>query len=74
VHFRVYPIIFVPLLVMHEYHSAKENKAKAAVKFAVEFGVVAGGVFLALAAYFYSLYGFQFIEESYRHSKSVYFY
>ena len=23
VHFRVYPIIFVPMLIMHEYHSAK---------------------------------------------------
>lgn len=23
VHFRVYPIIFVPMLIMHEYHAAK---------------------------------------------------
>lgn len=61
-HFRVYPIIFVPLLIMHEYHSAKENKLKQAINFTIEFGLVAGGVFLALAAFFYHLYGYDFLH------------
>lgn len=83
VHFRVYPIIFVPMLIMHEYHSVKTNKLKHALKFTLEFGLVSGGVFLALAVFFYHLYGYDFLYETYiyhltrrdnRHSKSVYFY
>lgn len=60
-HFRVYPIIFVPLLIMHEYYSVKENKLKHALKFTLELGLVAGGVFLGLAAFFYYLYGYEFL-------------
>ena len=83
VHFRIYPIIFVPLLIMHEYHSAKDNKLRRALSFTVEFGLISGGVFIALAAYFYYLYGYDFLHETYfyhltrrdnRHSKSAYFY
>jgi len=83
VHFRVYPIILVPLLIMHEYNSHKDDKLKKTIKFTLEFGLISGGVFLALAAYFYLLYGWDFIQETYlyhftrrdnRHSKSVFFY
>lgn len=62
VHFRVYPVIFVPMLIMHEYHSVKENKLKHAIKFALEFGLISGGVFLGLAIYFYHLYGYDFLH------------
>ena len=53
------------------------------MQFALELGVVAGGVFFALAAFFYQLYGNDFVYETYlyhitrrdnRHSKAVYFY
>lgn len=33
VHFRVYPIIMVPLLIMYEYHSAPKDKLKHTFKF-----------------------------------------
>ena len=68
---------------MYEYHSVKENQFKHAFKFALEFGLIAGGVFLALAFYFYRIYGYTFIYETYiyhlfrkdlRHSHSAYFY
>ena len=68
---------------MYEYHSVKENKFKHVLKFVIEFGVVAGGLFLALIAYFYYLYGYEFLFETYlyhfgrrdnRHSYSPFFY
>lgn len=71
------------MLVMHEYHSFKEDKLKKTIKFVLEFGLISGGTFLALAAYFYLLYGWDFIQQTYlyhftrrdnRHSKSAFFY
>ena len=62
VHFRVFPIILVPLLIMHEYHSVKEQKLKHTLKFVAEFGLVAGGVFIALAVYYYFIYGYDFLH------------
>ena len=56
---------------------------KKAIEFTIEFGLVSGGVFMALAVFFYYLYGYDFVYETYlyhftrrdnRHSKSVYFY
>jgi len=35
---------------------------KRAVEFTIEFGLVAGGVFIALAAFFYYLYGYDFLH------------
>ena len=61
-HFRVFPIILVPLLIMYEYHSVKKDNFKQALKFALDFGLVAGGVFIILAAYFYYLYGYDFLH------------
>ena len=49
----------------------------------VVFGLVSGGVFILLGALFYSLYGYEFLYETYlyhlirkdnRHNFSVYFY
>lgn len=62
VHFRVFPIIFVPLFIMYEYYSVKVNKLWHTIKFTLEFGLISGGVFLLLAGYFYNLYGFDFLH------------
>ena len=47
---------------MYEYHSVKKDNFKQALKFALDFGLVAGGVFIILAAYFYHLYGYDFLQ------------
>jgi phosphatidylinositol glycan class M len=68
---------------MYEYHSVNQNNFKHAMKFTLEFGLVSGGVFIVLAAYFYQLYGYDFLHETYfyhltrrdnRHSCSAFFY
>lgn len=83
VHFRVFPIILLPMLVMYEFHSVKKDRWRHLFKYLLEFGFISGGVFLALTAYFYSLYGHDFLHETYfyhltrrdnRHSRSVLFY
>jgi len=83
VHFRVFPIIFVPLFIMYEFYSAQKNKWLHTFKFILEFGIISGGVFLLLAGYFYNLYGYDFLHETYfyhltrrdnRHSHSAFFY
>lgn len=83
VHFRVFPIIFVPFIIMYEYFSVQKNKLLHTLKFTIEFGLISGGVFLILAGYFYNLYGYDFLHETYiyhltrrdnRHSHSAYFY
>ena len=56
VHFRLFPIVLVPLLLMHQYHLAQRKKL-VLIASLFELGVIAGGVFLALGAFFYSLYG-----------------
>ena len=81
-HLRVYPIVLLPLLLMHEYY-AYGSKLKVLIRQVVEIGLVAGGVFLLLAFVFYALYGYSFLENTYfyhlfrkdnRHSFSPFFY
>ncbi len=83
VHFRVYPIIFLPLIFTQYYKSYKKNAFKETAKEILQMGIVSGGVFLILLFVFYEKYGFAFLEETYlyhagrldnRHSFSAYFY
>ena len=83
VHFRVFPVILLPMFIMYEFYSVKKNRWSHTFKYILEFGLISGGVFIALAVYFYSLYGYDFLHETYfyhltrrdnRHSRSVYFY
>lgn len=61
VHFRIFPVIFVPLMIMHEYHSVKKDKFQHAFKFTIEFALISSSMFLVLAAFFYNLYGYDFL-------------
>lgn len=83
VHFRVFPIILLPMLIMYEFHSVKKNRWSHLFKYLMEFGLISGGVFVSLSVYFYSLYGYDFLHQTYfyhltrrdnRHSRSVFFY
>jgi GPI mannosyltransferase 1 subunit M len=83
VHFRVFPILLLPMLVMYEFHSVKKGRWRHLFKYLLEFGLISGGVFIALSVYYYSLYGYDFLHETYfyhltrrdnRHSRSVFFY
>lgn len=56
VHFRVYPIIFLPLLLVHEYKLCERTKQKFIIKF-ITISVLSGGTFLGLLAMFYLKYG-----------------
>lgn len=47
---------------MYEYYSVKDNQLQHAVKFAVEFITVSGGVFLLLAVFYYNLYGDDYLR------------
>ncbi len=82
VHMRVYPIIFLPLLIFHQYE-VKNKNWKATLKVFIQLGIGAGGIFISIAAIFYYIYGQKFIEETFlyhltrldnRHSFSPYFY
>jgi phosphatidylinositol glycan class M len=75
VHFRVYPVIFGVGLLLYYGRNGIRNAAV----------FVAGSAigFLPIVAYYYSLYGYQFLHESYlyhlsrvdnRHNLSAYWY
>lgn len=82
VHFRVYPIILLPIILIHLY-KATPNNFKLFVVEAAKMALLSGGTFLLLLALFYSYYGWVFIEQTYlyhlrrldnRHSFSPVFY
>ncbi|KAJ0410467.1 hypothetical protein P43SY_002799 [Pythium insidiosum] len=74
VHFKIYPIVYaLAFLVL----AGEVNRDR------IMFGLVSGGLFLALIALFWHIYGFKFLYEAYlyhfsrtdnRHNFSVYFY
>jgi len=47
---------------MHEYHSIRNSNLKNLILHVIKIGIISGGVFLLLAAIFYSIYGIKFIE------------
>jgi phosphatidylinositol glycan class M len=82
VHMRVYPIILLPVILVHEYKLAEKAKASFFKKFVV-ISFFAGGTFTSLFLIFYYLYGYEFLQETFlyhvsrldnRHSLSPIFY
>jgi|EP00945_MAST-04E_sp_MAST-4E-sp1_P007506 GPI mannosyltransferase 1 subunit M len=90
VHFKIYPIIYLPafLTLMDRAHFRGERGTSSLLAALVNrdrvvFSLVSGGLFIALGALFYGLYGYEFLYETYlyhlirrdnRHNFSVYFY
>lgn len=92
VHFKIYPIIYAPAFLLfitkrHNtlfHHLSLPRKLLAVVNAAtLRFGLVSAGTFLLLTLWMYSLYGFQFLDQTYlyhiyrtdhRHNLSLYFY
>ena len=79
VHFRIYPIIYSLIF----YFWADLDRKRFFTRNRVVFTVVSASVFLGLALFFYLVYGFEFLYETYlfhflrkdnRHNFSVYFY
>lgn len=56
VHFRVYPIVLLPLILIHEYKLCQRTNQKFVIKF-IAISLLAGGTFLGLFAMFYLKYG-----------------
>jgi phosphatidylinositol glycan class M len=83
VHFRIYPIIFLPLILLYEYRNCKNQSIITLIRNTVSIFLFAGGMFLILLWVFYQLYGEDFLDETYlfhltrkdnRHSFSPFFY
>lgn len=79
VHFRIYPIIYSLIF----YFWADLDRKRFFTKNRVVFTAVSASVFLGLALFFYLVYGFEFLYETYlfhflrkdnRHNFSIYFY
>lgn len=60
VHLRVYPIILLPLILMHEYYAYGKSMT-ILIKQVVQIGLISGGVFIFLAFVFYLKYGYSFL-------------
>lgn len=82
VHFRLYPIVFLPILIAHQYHLSKKSSTSFILNF-MYLAFVSGATFLVLLGVFFQLYGQNFIEQTYlyhlsrmdnRHSFSAFFY
>ena len=83
VHFRIYPIIFLPLILIYEYRNYTNQTAQKLLSTFTKMALFAGGVFVILLVIFYALYGEDFLNETYlfhltrkdnRHSFSPFFY
>lgn len=83
VHFKIYPIIYVPtaLLYLSSYSRLSQIPSAIVNKKTMTFSVISGLTFLGLGYLMYSIYGHEFIEHSYiyhlsrtdhRHNFSVY--
>ncbi|KAJ1983671.1 GPI mannosyltransferase 1 [Dimargaris verticillata] len=69
VHFKIYPIIYaLPLmLALRRYDSVQTAPMSwwHVNRYQVEFALISAGVFVALNAVMYQLYGFEFLYETY---------
>ena len=62
VHFRFYPIILLPLILLYEYRNYLNHSKSRFVATFIKMGLVAGGIFVFLLVLFYSLYGYEFLH------------
>lgn len=94
VHFKIYPIIYSFVLyfwIDMDYQALKEKKLWKAIiskkgfftKDRLIFTFVSASTFIGLTAFFYKIYGYEFLYEAYlyhfvrkdhRHNNSIYFY
>jgi len=79
VHFKIYPIVYAPCIFFWLDH----RKGIFFTRNRVRFTLIASGTFLGLLGFFYLLFGWEFIQETYlyhflrqdsRHNYSIYFY
>jgi len=86
VHFKIFPIVFAPSILLFIGHSMKKDTRVwwlKSVKERIVFTIFSAGIFLGLGVLFYIVYGWIFVYEGYlyhlirkdhRHNFSVYFY
>ena len=83
VHFKIYPIIYLPTILVYIYFHMDYLSLKEKFKKCFSYCFFSGLTCLSLIGVFYWLYGYEFLYESYlyhvvrsdnRHNFSVYFY
>ena len=74
VHFKIYPIVYVPAILMFLDQTSFRGLPRSSWKFPISFianhdriifGAVSGGLFLFLIGLFYYIYGYEFLYETY---------
>ena len=74
VHFKIYPIVYVPAILVFldqtSYRGLPRSKWRFPLSFIANydrfiFGAISGGLFLFLIALFYYIYGYEFLFETY---------
>ena len=74
VHFKIYPIVYVPSILIFLDRTTYRGIPKSTWKFPISFianrdrivfGAISGGLFLSLIGIFYHIYGYEFLYETY---------
>lgn len=83
IHIRLYPIIYIPIYLITIYHQQSNKTYKEILKNLLVFCLTVGVVFISLIVLFYSIYGYNFLYQTYlyhyirkdnRHNFSFLFY
>ena len=74
VHFKIYPIVYVPAILVFLDQTSYRGLPRSQLRFPwsfianydrLIFGAISGGLFLFLIALFYYIYGYEFLFETY---------